>query len=234
MFLLVGAHSGWSQQQYLYTPAALGGEGVSQGKDGILVRDVEVKKGDTLYKISHKFSGRGSYYPQILLFNEIKNPNRICPGEVFKVPVSRKTAPEQLDKAPAKNEKSAGQGGDVAVPHNEQVSAVPAAAPASKKAARHMKKNAVSREKRREAREKAAEPAKKRASSERRHVLAATGDSDSGQKLFERAAKAYRQDDCRAALELFDRFLAANRTSPLAADASLYKADCYLKLSNQN
>lgn len=234
MFLLVGAPSGWSQQQYLYTPAELGAEGASQGRDGILVQDVEVKKGDTLFKISHKFSGHGSYYSQILLFNAIRNPNRIYPGEVFKIPVSRKTVPGQLDKAPVKNEKSAGHAGDVAVPQNKQVAAVRTAAPVSKNPVRHMKKNEVSREKRRGGREKAAESAKKLASREHQHMVATTGDSASGQKLFERAAKAYRENDCRAALKLFDRFLVTNQTSPLAADASLYKADCYLKLSNQN
>jgi outer membrane protein assembly factor BamD (BamD/ComL family) len=55
----------------------------------------------------------------------------------------------------------------------------------------------------------------------------------SGQKLFESAVKAYRQDDCHAALELLDRYLADHSGSPLAADATLYKADCYLKLSAQ-
>ncbi len=53
------------------------------------------------------------------------------------------------------------------------------------------------------------------------------------QKLFETAVKAYRQDDCRTALELLDRYLADNSGSPLAADATLYKAECYLKLSVQ-
>jgi TolA-binding protein len=54
-----------------------------------------------------------------------------------------------------------------------------------------------------------------------------------GQKLFEAAVKAYRKDDCRTALELLDRYLAENSGSPLAADANLYKAECYLKLSAQ-
>jgi TolA-binding protein len=54
-----------------------------------------------------------------------------------------------------------------------------------------------------------------------------------GQQLFEKAVKAYRQDDYREALELFDRYLTDNPGSPMAADASLYKAECYLKLSAQ-
>jgi len=53
------------------------------------------------------------------------------------------------------------------------------------------------------------------------------------QKLFETAVKAYRQDDCRTALELLDRYLADNSGAPLATGATLYKAACYLKLSVQ-
>ena len=58
-------------------------------------------------------------------------------------------------------------------------------------------------------------------------------DSVIGQQLYEKAVKAYRRDDWRTALELFDRYLADNSGSPLAADANLYKAECYLKLSAQ-
>ncbi|MGB9080081.1 MAG: tetratricopeptide repeat protein, partial [Desulfuromonadaceae bacterium] len=60
-------------------------------------------------------------------------------------------------------------------------------------------------------------------------VAAATA----GQRLFEEAVTSYRQNDCHTALELLDRFLAGNPDSLLAADANLYKADCYLKLSAQ-
>jgi hypothetical protein len=60
-----------------------------------------------------------------------------------------------------------------------------------------------------------------------------TTETASGQILFESAVKAYRLDDCHKALELLDRYLADHSGSPLAADATLYKADCFLKLSAQ-
>jgi len=63
--------------------------------------------------------------------------------------------------------------------------------------------------------------------------LPAAAGTDAGQKLFEAAVKAYRQDNCRTALELLDRYLADNSDSLLAADANLYKAECYMKLSAQ-
>ena len=62
---------------------------------------------------------------------------------------------------------------------------------------------------------------------------AADGAAASEQMQFEQAMKAYRKDEYRTALRLFDRFLAEHPSSPLAADASLYKAECYLKQSNQ-
>jgi TolA-binding protein len=106
------------------------------------------------------------------------------------------------------------------------------AAPVTDISIHDLKKVAVGREKKRENREKSAGSAKKQASVEKQHAAAAS-DSASGQKLFERAVKAYRQDDYRTALELFDKYLAENQASPLAADASLYKAECYLKMSVQ-
>lgn len=90
-------------QDYLYTPAPADSTAVSP--DGVLVREVTVKKGDTLYHLSRQFSGRGGYYPQILLFNELKNPNLIYPGEVLRVPVSRR-GEAALEVTPRRKAKS--------------------------------------------------------------------------------------------------------------------------------
>jgi LysM repeat protein len=208
VFLLADVPSGWSQQQYLCTPTAVEGEGIAQGKDGVLVQDVSVQKGDTLSGISRRFSGHGSNYPQILLFNDIKNPDLIYPGNVFKIPVTR-----HADKSPVKKGKTASTGGKSAVPRKTDTTSV--------------KKPVLVAP--------AAAPAKKQVTIEKKHAVAVGAkESASSQKLFERAVKSYRQDDYRTALELFDRYLLENQASPLAADASLYKAECYLKLSVQN
>lgn len=66
-----------------------------------------------------------------------------------------------------------------------------------------------------------------------RELGVAVAEATAGQRLFEEAVTSYRKDDCHAALELLDRFLAANPGSPMAADANLYKAECYMKLSTQ-
>jgi len=229
--LFVDVQSGWSQQQYLYSPAAVAAEGSMQSKDGILVQEVAVQRGDTLYRISRRFSGHGSYYPQILLFNDIKDPNKIYPGNVFKVPVARNRMPRPVDKAPLKS----GSSGDRTVhgvTTQQSVVAAPSGAPVPEVSTSDLKKADATKDKKRAAREKSAGKAYKQVTTKKQRATLAA-DATAGQKLFEQAVKAYRRDDCRAALESFDRFLAKNKSSPLAADASLYKADCYLRLSNQ-
>lgn len=46
-----------------------------------------VKKGDTLWAIAKKYLGDGKKYTQIASENNIKNPNLIYPGQVFKITV---------------------------------------------------------------------------------------------------------------------------------------------------
>lgn len=214
--------TGWCQNYYLYAPTSVDAPGSVQGKDGVLVQDVAVRKGDTLYGLSRKFSGRGSYYPQILLFNDIKDPNKIYPGEVFKIPVSHNAT----ENSP--------------VVHNTTVAPAPVAATAvtvleqkplaavTPAPAAEVKKVEVVRDKKRVTKEKTVSPPKKQANADKQ----TTASASAAQQIYENAVKAYRQDDCKTALELFDRFLNENPASPLAADASLYKAECYLKLSN--
>jgi len=209
--LLAGAAPGWSQQQYLYTPKAVAAEEKVQKKDGILVQEVPVKKGDTLSAISRRFSGHASYFPQILLFNDIKNPDRIYAGHVLRIPVTRSGVTTRAS--------------------NPRVPGVPSAGPLEESSSGELKKGAAAAKEKRGMRHKAAAPARKHARRGKRPAAAVAAASE--QRLFERAIKAYRREEYRTALELFDRFLAEHPSSALAADASLYKAECYLKQSNQ-
>jgi len=210
--LFAGVTPGWSQH-YLYAPKPVAAEEKFQKKDGVLVQEVPVKKGDTLSAISRKFSGHGSYFPQILLFNDIRNPDRIYTGNVLKVPVSRSGATDQSAKHQAQS----------------RVPDVPTAGPASDSSTGELKQGTAVKKKKRDMKHKAA-AANTHAKSAKQPPAAVAA---SGQRLFERAVKAYRQDDYRMALELFDRFLTEHPSSVLAADASLYKAECYLKQSSQ-
>ena len=257
----------WGEQQYFYSPKPVGPEEQSQGKEGILVREVPVEKGDSLSGISRRFSGHGSYYPQILLFNDVKNPNLIYAGSTLRVPVGKGPAPETSGTRPApsagkKARRHAGRRASRAVqaapsavlPSRHKERPITGKAPSGDQTMElspsDLKRVEVGREKKAGVRRKRAPEQHKRVSGrpqegkqtvvEERVAGRAPGASsaplpgeEAGQKLFAQAVKAYRQDDFRTALELFDRFLTANPGSPLAADASLYKAECYLKLSNQ-
>lgn len=213
--LLAGAAPGWSQQQYLYAPQPLAAQEKVQKKDGVLVQEVPVKKGDSLYRISRRFSGHGSYFPQILLFNEIKDPNRIYTGDVLRIPVSRSNLTAKAATLPPQGRKQVDQ----------------AAGPGPESTPGELKKGPALKVKKLVQRHKAAVPAVIQHTKSAQQPPAAVA-AKPEQRLFERAIKAYRQEDYRTAVELFDRFLADYPSSTLAADASLYKAECYLKQSN--
>lgn len=266
LFLSLAPPAG-AQRYFLYTPRAATPEDRKQAQDGILVREVEVQKGDTLYGISRKHSGHGMYYPQILLFNDIRNPNLILIGDTLKVPVGNGTSTEEAAAVPVHKKKKVGrkQGTShksrpsAAVPARRQPAAATSATGGQltelslgdlKRSDKRRKKLKGSKEalpggQKQVRTERGAVPPpvvrKPVAADEARPVgvskqpeqRPAGTDSVAAQRLFERAIKAYRQDDCRTALDLFERFLTAYPALPQAADASLYKAECYLKLSGQ-
>lgn len=221
----------WGQQYYLYEPKAVVPDGGEPSKDGVLVKEVPIRQGDTLYAISRKFSGHGVYYPQILLFNDIKNPDLIYTGDTLRIPLPHGEtgeAPLPADKVrrSPKNVKVKKQL-SAAIPKNVagKKNGLPAGEPNKAESVPEPRPD-----RNRSGIDQPApvpEPHKAEVSAQRRST------ADSGQQLFEKAVKAYRQDDCRTALELFDRYLADYPASAMAADASLYKAECYLKLSAQ-
>lgn len=221
----------WGQQYQLYVPQPVTAGQKTSSQEGILVQEIEIQKGDTLYDLSKKFSGRGMYFPQILLFNSIKNPNLIYTGNILKVPVTQKDAHDsgrvnlkstgapltQKKKSPVKAE--AGP--------NARTTSLPdmkTAGTEKIRPAASARKTAVSAKKK---------PSPVSSAVSSTSSLALKNKSAAGQKLFDAAVKAYRHDDCSTALELLDRYLADNSGSPLAAEATLYKAECYLKLSAQ-
>lgn len=174
-----------AQGDYIYAPRpAAPGEG--GGANGILVREIQIRKGDTLSRISRRYGGRGSYYPQILLFNDIKNPHLIREGELLRVPVGRSEAGRQPGEL-------------------------------SLKKGTPPKKSARSG----------------RAAGKRSGSSAARRQEEAAGRQFERAQAAFRRGEWSTALARYDRFLADHPDSPLAAEASLRKADCYLRLSGQ-
>ena len=246
------------QKYLLYAPQSVAAKQVATAPEGILVQEIDVKKGDTLYDISRKFSGHGTYFPQILLFNSIQNPNLIYPGNKLKVPLSKHVSsdegadsklvdkPGKVKPAGAKKARSEmksvtpARQSNVAPPvspQNTEISLSELRAPEKAKRTKntHRKKSAsLSRKKPvPESPVPTGLSAPLPASYTRQVPQSHAVDAASGQKLFEAAVKAFRVDDCTTALELLDRYLVSNSDSPLAADANLYKAECYLKLSVQ-
>jgi len=242
----------WGQQYLLYTPQPAAAEQKTPPQDGILVQEIEIQKGDTLYDISRKFSGRGMYYPQILLFNSIKNPDLIHSGKTLRVPVAHKEVhdSEQINKklSDAVNKPKTSMKSK-----NTPLKSAPQTTPrqsgtvmsqvssASTELSLSDLKSVGTKNKKESSRKRSAGHTKKKpspvasAKTNSSPLASATHKSAdaAGQRLFESAVKAYRKDDCRTALELLDRYLIDNSGSPLAADANLYKAECYLKLSAQ-
>lgn len=254
----------WGGQYFLYSPRPITPEETKDAKDGVLVREVEVRQGDTLSGISRKNSGHGAYYPQILLFNDIKDPDLIHAGDTLKVPVTKGQPAGEEGAAPKHKKKAAHKAGrkhkakKAAVhPAESRVTAKSASSQLSELSLGELKPSAGGKKKRAAGKQTvsagqkrggneggvgapAAGARKPAVAEEARPVVVsrqeqaqAGTDAAAGQRLFERAIKAYRQNDCGTALDLFDRFLASYPGLPQAADASLYKADCYLKLSGQ-
>lgn len=173
-------------QDYLYRPQPVAQDAQAQPADGVLVREVLVKKGDTLSHLSKRFSGRGAYYPQILLFNDIRNPNLIHTGDVLRVPVGHRHTGQPV--------KLAAKQSAAAVPQS-----LPLAAPVAKPA-----------------------PAPPAAGTQKNGVEQAD---------YNRAMAAVKRGDCTDAVAQFDRFITRYPQSALVPDATLNRAECYLKLS---
>jgi LysM repeat protein len=250
MLLVSGAASpGLAQQLYLYSPNAINNAQKVDKKDGVLVQEMHVQKGDNLYDISRKFSGHGTYYPQILLFNKLNNPNKIYPGNVIRVPVDQLAKADTGDRnqivasgavetpqTPSrKHSKAKNESRAVAAPL--ELSTVDLGKSDQGRVKKQSRKKATAKKSQRQKRTATKEPsvrvAPSRAVQRQAPAPALNVSSTSSQKLFEQAVKAYRMENYRSALALFDRFLADYPSSPLAPDASFYKAECYLKQSNQ-
>ncbi|WP_223908079.1 LysM peptidoglycan-binding domain-containing protein [Geobacter sp. AOG1] len=219
MLLLAGTPAlAMAADEYnLYTPHKVAsGQAPSSPAEGVLTRTITIKRGDTLWGLSRKYTGMGSYFPQILPFNTIDNPDLIYAGASLQVPVARGTSADAAAKPvkavqPPKGTKAT-KAGHTATSHREkQRKRVDRAAAAP----RHTPVTAA--------------PA-----------VTATGTGSpaaaptaGSQADYQRAVTVYKKGEYREALDAFDLFLARHPDSPLAPDATLYRADCYMKLSER-
>ncbi len=194
-------------QEYIYLPQPLTGNEEEQiSKDGVLVREVIVNNRDTLSGISKRYSGKGIYYPQILLFNSIRNPHLIHPGDILRVPVNSKNS------SIGKKKRQEIAGAALPVP---QKTAEPGYAKKTPSLEAPVSANPVSAEK------VAAETTKPME----------IGREE--QTRYARALAAARKGNCKEAITLFNEFIRLYPQSQLMAEASLNRAECYLNMSGQ-
>jgi hypothetical protein len=64
----------------------LGAEIRPAPKEIQVLTPLTIRKGDTLWRLSKKKLGRGAYYPQLLLVNPVKDPDRIFAGKMLWFP----------------------------------------------------------------------------------------------------------------------------------------------------
>jgi LysM repeat protein len=168
----------------LYQPKPAQSESSPLPGEGVLVKKIFIKRGDTLSALARQFSGKGSYFPQILLFNKIRNPDLIYAGQELRVPLSEA--------------------------HALQVPQHPTSDLSDKPSARRV------------AHSRPRAGLKKRG---RTQVASAE------RHLYDLAVAFFDQGKYREALEGFNCFLKQYPHSSLVPDASLYRGDCFLRLS---
>jgi len=239
----------------LYTPKPAEKEQVPASPgEGILVRSITVKRGDTLSNISHKYIGRASWYPQVLLFNSIEDPDLIYTGDKLLVPVPSEQAAatvKTLEKKHLKGEKRHGVRHRAAARH-KAVTKPEAAQPetvnpelvrpqtAKRKPAKPV---AVPRETIKpeatrpvtvtpeSVRQKQVKPEVSRTARPAKSLVRPIATDEQGS--YQQAKLAYLKGDYQTALELFTQFRSKYPASTFSADVALYQADCLLHLSGE-
>lgn len=152
--------------------------------EGVLVKKITIKQGDTLAALSRQYSGKGVYYPQILLFNKIRNPDLIYAGQELLVPL-----PVRLSRKKRSYPSAASRtGSTVRLETQPLQKSVPV-------------------------------------------DTAETAASSAELRLFEQSVALFTQGNYQDALDSFNSFLKLYPHSPLVPNASLYRADCFLRLS---
>ena len=210
--------------EYLrYAPQPSEGKPLSGPDEGILVKRITIEKGDTLYSLSRKYSGKGTYFSQILLFNEIDNPNLIYAGKGLLVPL-----PSGQGEGVAAPARHAGHGAKGKTESKRQ--AVITTAPKGSKESKQQVVKVPQAAPRPASAPKASEASVTKAPSPPPSTR--KGD-ETEQTLFEKGVSAYKSGQYQQSLDAFDRFLARYPASPLVPDATLYRADALMKMAGQ-
>lgn len=196
----------------LYTSKPAEGDQAPASPDkGILVRSVTIKEGDTLADLSRKYLGRGSWFPQLIPFNSIKNPDLIHTGDKLLVPVpAGQVASEKKVRPARKQARGKKHHGGLRAGHRgvANVRAESALAKPEPAARESFTSNSVLAK-----------------------MPPLQSVSSAEQEKYLQAKLTYLEGDYQTSLTLFTAFLRKFPNSTSSADASLFRADCLLHLS---
>ncbi|WP_298433675.1 LysM peptidoglycan-binding domain-containing protein [Geobacter sp.] len=215
-----------AEEYLLYTPEPSEGKRPADPDEGVLVKRITIRRGDTLYALSRKYGGKGGYYPQILLFNLIKNPDLIYAGNKLLVPLpSERKGEGAVRRAKRKRACQA-----AALRREERGAKGKTPAPAVKERAKEPLPPAPGPK----VGGGTPEPSQKPAVEALRPApVSPKRGEENEQTLFEAGVSAYKTGAYQQSIDAFDRFLARYPSSPLVPDATLYRADALLKLAGQ-
>lgn len=217
-----------------------------QVENGVSYREVIVQKGDTIFGLALKYRHEGATYSEVVRCNDITDPDRVSVGDIIKIPLTNDRAAKQ-SKPPA-----------APVPH--QPPAKPATPPSDEPSLSDVTIPDPPKDELPSAEDlvkpsrpvdtsfippptlppppdpapvatPVATPVAVKTAAQRLESF--SNISSPRNNLFEQAVRSYRRNDCQTALQLFGRFLVENKNSQLAADVSVFIADCYLKLSGK-
>lgn len=204
-------------------------EDLIQVKDGVSYREVTVQSGDTLFDISKKYRKEGSLYSETLRFNDMKDPDHIAAGDIIKVPLFMETKGNKKNPVKQKQLKSDMIGVQKPISTLKKPSAEAVSLFTNNSTSVRMSNQSPAPVINKNKVELSSKPTELAVPS----VPIFSNNSTSKQKLYEQAIRSYRSGDCRTAIQLFGQFLTEQTSSALAADASLFIADCYLRLSGK-
>lgn len=244
-----------AEEFLLYTPKPAGAEQLPAGPDeGVLVRSITIKRGDTLSGLSRKYLGKGTWYPELLVFNSIKNPDLIYTGRTIRIPVppekGAEAAKEAVEEKPAKAVKAQhGKRGakkqaapaekaqpekaaqpEQPAPETKAPEAVPEVAP-PKAPAKAKAKGASKPQQKAQAKQSRAKAATKKPAESAENQVSRTAPEE--MESYRLAKQAYLTGEYQKAMELFSDFLQKYPNSTSSADAALFRADSMMRLSGQ-
>lgn len=127
---LVAPAPSHGEDYLLYAPKPASGDQLpASPEQGVLVRRVTIKRGDTLSGLSRQHTGVASWFPQALLFNTISNPDLIYTGDSLLIPVrpGQRKSVKKPAKAKAKAKAKASSRPAASRPSLRQKSAAPSA-----------------------------------------------------------------------------------------------------------